>query len=285
MRVQFVLLCFLCAGFLPACETMDGTGGGILGGGGGVGGLPRLTEVNLLTLEQEKALGAEVAAQVEQQERVLQDPQLQAYIDQVGQRVASGVERRDVTYQFKVIDAPDTINAFALPGGYMYLYTGLLRMMENEAELASVMGHEIAHVSMQHHGRAMTRQYGIQFLTDLVLGKNPGGALRIARDFGTGAGMNFFSREQERESDTKGMQYMVRAGYRPEAMITFMQKMMAADQAAGGGGRRLAFLATHPATEARIQALTAQLQQFPPGQRQDLLNEEQYRAQVLNRLR
>src|SRR5690606_13798741 len=134
-----------------------------------------------------------VAAQVEAQERVLQDPALQAYIDQVGQRIAANVDRREVTYQFKVIDAPATINAFALPGGYMYLYTGLLRMMENEAELASVMGHEIAHVTSKHHGEAMTRQYGVQFISNLLLGQQPGAAGQMARDLAAGGAMNFFS--------------------------------------------------------------------------------------------
>ena len=215
---------------------------------------------------------------------MLQDPQLQAYIDQVGQRVAAVVERREVAYQFKVIDAPDTVNAFALPGGYMYLYTGLLRMMEDEAELASVMGHEIAHVSSKHHGEAMTRQYGMQLLSNIILGQEPAGAARVARDLALGGGMSYFSRENEREADTKGMQYMVRAGYQPDAMISFMHKMRAADQAAGQG-RRLAFLSTHPATDARIQALSAQLQKYPVDLRQqNVRNAAEYQAQVLQRL-
>jgi len=266
---------------LCGCESLDT--GGLLGGGGGGGGFS-LPSINLLSVEQEKQLGAQIAAEVEQQETVLQDPALQAYINQVGQRVAAVVERRDVVYQFKVIDAPDTVNAFALPGGHMYLYTGLLRLMENEAELASVMGHEIAHVSSHHHGEGMTRQYGVQMLSNIVLGQEPGGAARVARDLALGGGMSWFSRENEREADVKGMQYMVRAGYQPEAMITFMQKMLAADQAAGQP-RQLAFLSTHPATQARIQALTAQLQQVPPDQRQQTtLNTEQYRAQVLSKI-
>lgn len=263
---------------LPSCTTLEGEGG-LLGGGGG------LASLNMVSTEQEKQMGTEIAAQVEQQERVLADPGMQAYINQIGQRLAAVVERKDVNYQFKVIDNPETVNAFALPGGYMYIYTGLLKLVDNEAELASVMGHELAHVSSKHHGEALTRQYGMQIVSTLVLGDNPAPAAQIARDFAAGGGMNYFSRENEREADRKGMDYLVRAGYQPDAMVAFMQKMLAADQAAGQA-KQFAFFSTHPATQARIATLSQQAQQYPADLRQqNQLNAEAYQEQVLKKLR
>ncbi len=240
-------------------------------------------QLNLLTPEQERALGAEVAAEVERTEKVLDDPAIQAYINEIGQRLAAGVERQDVNYQFKVIDAPDTINAFALPGGYMYIYTGLMKLCENEAELASVMAHEIAHVSSYHHGESLTRAYGYQMLMSVVMGQSQNNLARLVAGFTGQTGMMYFSRQNEREADAKGMNYLVRAGYNPSAMAEFMEKMM---QATGGAqARNIPLFSSHPATQERVQNMRAQMQQYAPEVRQNNpFHAERYRETVLNRL-
>ena len=239
-------------------------------------------QINLLSPEQERELGAQVAAEVENTEKLLDDPAVQAYINEIGQRLVAGVERRDVDYQFKVIDAPDTINAFALPGGFMYIYTGLMKLCENEAELASVMAHEIAHVSSYHHGESMTRAYGYQMLMSVVLGRNQSNLARLVADFTGSTGMMYFSRQNEREADAKGMNYMVWAGYNPNAMTSFMQKMM---QATEGQARPIPLFSSHPATHERVQNMAAQAAQYPLEVRQNNpVYTERYRELVLNRL-
>lgn len=229
-------------------------------------------------------MGAQLAEQVKQQEKVLQDAQIQQYIDEIGARLIAAAPRQDVTYQFEVIDAPDTVNAFALPGGYLYVYTGLLKLCENEAELASVMAHEIAHVAAHHHGESFTRQYGVQILSDLVLGDNPHTAARVAADLlGTGVMMRY-SRDNEREADMLGMNMLVRAGYNPDGMVTFMRKLVAADQQSGGRG--LAIFASHPPSQERLQSLQYMANQYPLEMRQQAnLNAQRYQQIVLSRLK
>lgn len=230
---------------LSGCITLDGT-----------------RSLNLLSTQEEVAIGREISNEIEAKEKVLDDPALQQYLNEIGQRLVAGVERRDVEYRFKVIDAPETINAFALPGGFMYVYTGLMKFCDNEAELASVMAHEIAHVSAHHHGEALTRAYGIQLLSSIILGSNQAQAARIAGEFIAGMGMLYFSRQNEYEADAKGMEYLARTGYQPGAMVSFMQKLAQAEQG-GGGARRITLFATHPPISERIARLAVLEQQYP----------------------
>ncbi|MEX2016732.1 MAG: M48 family metallopeptidase [Candidatus Hydrogenedentales bacterium] len=231
------------------------------GGGGGI---------NLLSTEEELALGQKMAAQIEQEQPVLNDPAVQQYVDRIGQRlqavVPPGVDR-NINYQFKVIDAPDTVNAFALPGGYLYVYTGLMKLIENEAELAGVMAHEIAHVTAEHHGEQLTKQYGASFLASLLLGEDPGAIAQGVAQVTNYLVQAGYSREAEREADRIGADMLMRGGYNPNAMITFMQKMAAQSQAPGG--RIMAFISTHPLTQERIEYLQSQINTYPANVRAD----------------
>lgn len=258
------------------CATLDGP---VAGGSGGGPLLPR----NLLSTEDEIALGGQISAEVEKQERVLGDPALQQYVREIGARIARNAPRQDVPYTFTVIDNPTTVNAFALPGGHMYIYTGLLKLCENEAELASVMGHEISHVAAYHHGESMTRQYRIDLVTGVLLGSNRNGAVQMAADFAKAAGSARYSKNQEREADTMGLDLLFRAGYKPEAMMLFMEKMMAQEQQQGGRGMML--FSSHPATSERVNNLRAMIAQYPLDLRINAqLNSERYASEVLKRL-
>ncbi len=240
---------------------------------------------NLISSAEESEIGAKVAKEVEQKEKIRNDPAMQAYIQSIGQRVSAVAERKDVTYQFKVIDAPDTVNAFALPGGYMYVYTGLMKICDNEAELAGVMAHEIAHVSSYHHGEALTRAYGIQLVSSLLLGQNSGQLAQIAGDFISQSGMSYFSRQNEYEADAKGMDYLFRAGYQPEAMSAFMEKLGRQEQKAGGGPM-IKLFASHPPTAERVAHLNTQLQQYPADLREkNPTYAERYKKEALDRLK
>lgn len=240
---------------------------------------------NILTVEEEKKLGAELAEQVEKEEKILDDPIIQEYIDGIGERVSRQSPRQDVEYKFTVIEAPDTVNAYALPGGHMYIYTGLLHLAQNEAELASVMAHEIAHVAAEHHGEALTREYNMSILLGLIFGDTESGAAQAAQVVKSMRTLSF-SRAQEKESDTLGMEMMWRSGYRPDAMVDFMARMGEGQQMpSGAAGRFLTYLSSHPPTQARVDALRAQLSRYPAEERaQSPLYTERYVNTVHKRL-
>ena len=236
--------------------------------------------INLLSTQQEVELGRELADEIEQKEAIHEDEQLQAYVRDIGRDLARVAPRRDVDYQFTVIDEPDTVNAFALPGGHMYLYTGLMKLMENEAELAGVMAHEIGHVAARHHGERLTRMYGYNLLVSVLLGDDPGAAANIASHL---VEMNF-SRENEREADAIAVEMLWRAGYDPGAMLTFMEKMREQEQRRGAAPS-LPFLSSHPPTQERIALLRQHLARYPAEERaRRSANAAEYREQVLNRL-
>lgn len=240
---------------------------------------------NLLTTEEEVKIGNQVAGEVEQKEEVLNNAQVQAYVAGIGAKLAALAPRQDVAYEFKVIDSPDTVNAFALPGGKMYVYTGLMKLCRNEAELASVMAHEIAHVACYHHGEALTRQYLMSAVAGLALGENPEMVAEIAASLIGGGFTAYYSRDNEREADQVGMTILYQAGYRPDAMVTFMQKMLE-EEARSGGGHPLPIFSSHPPTQERMDYLTQMVGQYPYDVRlQRPIYVERYQQQALSRLK
>jgi len=243
-----------------------------------------LRNLNMLSTEEEIELGKQMSVEVEKQEKVLDDPEVQAYVDRIGKRLARVAPRRDVAYGFKVIDNPDVVNAFSLPGGFMYIYTGLMKICANEAELASVMGHEMGHVAGHHHGESMTRQYGYDMLMSVLLGKKPGGAGQMVKELLNVVRANRFSRENEREADAVGMEILFCAGYDPEAMLTFMNKLLDIERREG---RRnlLPIFASHPATQERMQRLAYLVNKYPSDMRANSPRyEDRYEKEILSRL-
>lgn len=237
---------FLCLGavVLTACATTTGR------------------DFNLISTEEEVALGKKFAGEVEQEEKVLDNADIQAYVRAIANRLAPAAPRhQELHYQVKVIDAPDTVNAFALPGGYLYVYTGLMKMCENEAELASVIAHEIGHVAAYHHGEMISRQVGFQMVAGMLLGQEPGAAAQVLATL-VGTGYNAaYSREQERQADGLGMEIMARAGYSPDGMVAFMHKLLEEDQRTGQ--RPLPIFSSHPPTAERLQRLQSQAARYP----------------------
>jgi beta-barrel assembly-enhancing protease len=224
---------------------------------------------NLLSTAQEVELGQQLSAEVEKKELVHSDSWLQQYVRDIGELLARQSVRQDVDYRFTVIDNPTTVNAFALPGGHMYVYTGLILLCESEAELAGVMAHEIGHVAGHHHGESLTRQMGAQMLVDVFLGPDAGASESQWAGLLNSVVQLRFSREQELESDRQGMRMMVQAGYNPVAMVQFMESMLQQEQQSGAA-RPLSFLSSHPATARRVEELRMLLQTYPPEVRSDL---------------
>ena len=224
---------------------------------------------NLLSTQQEIELGKKLSAEIEREQLVHSDATLQQYVRDIGARLARHSVRQDVPYTFTVIDNPDVVNAFALPGGHMYVYTGLILLVRSEGELASVMGHEIGHVAGHHHGESLTRTMGAQLLVDLFLGPEAQPTHQQIAGLLANTAQMKFGRGQELESDRQGMRMLVKAGYNPASMVAFMENMLQ-HEVASGGARPLPFLSSHPATARRVEELKLLLAEYSPEVRVDL---------------
>ena len=226
----------------------------------------------------EMQLGAQMAAQIGQMEKLHPDEGLQRYILEVAEPLArlSLKDRPGITYVLAVLDDDEQVNAFAAPGGYLFVYSGLLLMAENEAELAGVLAHEIGHVVGRHSANQLATRYGMEFLFRLALGTEPDEMAAMTSDWlGTGAAARF-SRDDEREADDYGFRYLLSAGYDPEGLLTFFEKI--GEFEARPGSDLDALMASHPATDERIERLRQKIAQAgDPGGR---LEAERYRQRT-----
>jgi len=228
---------------------------------------------------QEQAEGRRLHPQVLRQfGPALENPALQRYVDSVGQLLARTAERRDLQYTFTVVDT-DIVNAFAVPGGYIYITRGLLALFDSEAELAAVLGHELGHITALHYargrGQAILAQLGVLAAGILAGQAAPGsGAERIVGELGGKAAFAYlrsFSRENEYESDDLGIRYLARAGYDTGAVARMLGKLRAHGRLeAALAGRspdridRFDYTATHPAPLARIRRAAANAARTKP---------------------
>lgn len=215
-------------------------------GSGGAGNF------NLISIEEEWQLGAQLAQDVARQVRLNNDPAINSYVRSVGQRLVAQTPApfNQLPFEFHVVDDP-AINAFAIPGGHVYVNTGLIANADNAAELAGVMAHEISHVVARHSTEQISRQYGLSVLAGLVLGQNPGALQEITAQIIAGGALARFSREAEDEADELGIQTMARAGFNPIGMATMFEELLEHRQSQPG--RVEQFFSTHPLTEDRIR--------------------------------
>ena len=216
-------------------------------------------EIVLMSPAREASAGKEAAAQVREEMGLVEDPALLAYVRSVGARVAAHSPRKDVSYQFAIANMAET-NAFALPGGYIYVSRGLLALARSEDELANVLAHEVGHVAARHAAQRETQALGVGLLAmlgTLAAGAVGGaGAASAVSQLGQVAGAGLiasYSRDQERQADEVGQQMAKAAGYDPGGMATFLNAL---DQEAtlklDGKSRRPSFLDSHPATPERV---------------------------------
>lgn len=216
------------------------------GSGGGAG------DFNLISIEDEWQLGNQLAQEVASQVRFNNDPVLNQYVESVGRRIIAQTPApfNGLPWDFHVVEDP-AINAFAIPGGHVYVNTGLIAAAHNASELAGVMAHEISHVVARHSTEQISKQYGLSILAGLVLGQNPSQLSQLAAQIiGTGA-IARFSRDAEREADKLGIQYMAAAGFNPNGMVTMFETLLAKQQSEPG--RVEQFFSTHPLTEDRVR--------------------------------
>jgi predicted Zn-dependent protease len=222
------------------------------------------TSLIFIGSDTEVSIGQEMDASVRKDNKVLQDEAWQNYINEVGQKIVAVCDRKDIEYHFTVIDS-NIVNAFATPGGYLFFYTGLLKEMENEAELAAVVAHEISHVVARHSVKRLQAAMGVSLLEQLVFGQNQD-ALKVAVDIGLGLSFAGYSRSNENEADNFGIQYMTEAGYNPEGAITMFEKLANMSQGDPNFFEKLSM--SHPDTQDRIaksKALIASMKPLPEG--------------------
>ncbi|MGH7505095.1 MAG: M48 family metalloprotease, partial [Longimicrobiales bacterium] len=220
------------------------------------------TQLSLISEQQEIQMGREADQAIVAQLGLYPDESLQQYVQQLGAKLATVSERPDLPWTFRVVDDP-TVNAFALPGGFIYVTRGIMAYLESEAQLASVLGHEIGHVTARHSVEQMSRQQLAQ------IGLAVGTVLRpdLANVFdlaSTGLGLLFlkYGRDDERQSDDLGLRYMTRANYDPREMPEVFSLLEQVSQL-DGAGRVPEWLSTHPDPGNRRDRIAAEIAALP----------------------
>ena len=226
-----------------------------------------------ITRDQETQLGKDAAAQVEREMEVVKNAEVEAWLNQIGQQLAKTPQANAYPYYFKLVNE-NSINAFALPGGPMYVHTGLIRAADNESEVAGVLAHEMSHVALRHGAAQMSKQqtlgtiFGV--LGDLapVVGGGDGCSLWCqAIQMGAGLGGNSvlmrFSRGYEHDADLNGARMMSAAGYNPIELANFFEKLKATIGTASEPKGVQSWFASHPATGNRIEYVSQDIQFYP----------------------
>ena len=232
--------------------------------------------INFYSLEREMALGKGLAQEVERSSKLIDDPVVSEYVNRVGQNLVRNSDAK-VPFTIKVIDS-DVVNAFALPGGFFYVHSGLILRADSEAELAGVMAHEIAHVAARHGTKNATKGELAQMATIPLILLGPGGWA----GYGLYEGLNFaipmsflkFSRDAEFEADYLGLQYMYAAGYDPNSFVTFFEKVETEEKRQPGTVPK--FFSTHPPTPERVVAIQKEIGNVLPAREQYIVTTSEF---------
>lgn len=213
-------------------------------------------QLMLTSQGQENTLGYQAFSQIRHQYRPSQDPHINQMVNRVGRRIAEAANKPDYRWEFAAFQE-DTPNAFCLPGGKVGIFTGILKYTRDDAGLATVISHEVAHALERHAGERMSQgmmaQLGALGLGAAMSGANPAAASAAQQVYGLGANVGVllpYSRKQESEADQVGLILMAKAGYDPQAAVGFWQRMV---EGSKGRAKPPAFLATHPTDQRRIQ--------------------------------
>ena len=230
--------------------------------------------VNFYSLEKEIALGKQMAQEVEREAKLVNDPIVSEYVNRVGQNLVRNSDAK-VPFTIKVVDSEE-VNAFALPGGFFFVNSGLVLKADNEAELAGVMAHEIAHVAARHGTRQATRGEIANYATLplIFMGGWAGYAIQGAASAIVPLGFLKFSRGFEAEADQLGLQYLFKSGYDPTAFVDFFEKIETLERTKPGALSKV--FSTHPMTEDRIKAAQLNIQQNLGSRPEYVLNTSEF---------
>ncbi|HEU5402525.1 MAG TPA: M48 family metallopeptidase [Terriglobales bacterium] len=229
---------------------------------------------NLYSIEKEQALGREMAREMDSNARILKDPVIDEYINRLGQNLVRNSDAR-VPFTIKVVE-DDEVNAFALPGGYFYVNTGLIMAADSESELAGVMAHEIAHVAARHATRNMTKGeiWNFASIPLIFVGGPVGFAVQEAAGLALPMSFLKFSRDAEREADLLGIEYEYKAGYDPTSFVSFFEKLKAQEK------HKQNFIAkafsTHPMTADRVERAQREIAEYLPPRPQYIVDTSEF---------
>ncbi|MEW5975326.1 MAG: M48 family metallopeptidase [Acidobacteriota bacterium] len=229
---------------------------------------------NFMSLEKEIALGKQLAQEIERQVKLVNDPEITEYVSRVGQNIVKNSDAK-VPFTIKVVDS-DEINAFALPGGFFYVNSGLITAADEESEVAGVMAHEIAHVAARHGTEQYTKGTIANYATLplIFLGGGLGYGLYNAAGFLIPLQFLHFSRKAETEADFLGLQYMYKTGYDPSGFVSFFEKIQAQEKKKPG--KLAKAFSTHPPTGDRIEKTQANIATILPERDQYVINTSEF---------
>ena len=212
---------------------------------------PVVQNFNIISVEDEKKIGVEVRQEISKEMVIVNDPGMNNRVRSLGQRIVQALPRRDFDYQFYVVKE-DSPNAFTIPGGAIYVHTGLLKFADDN-ELAGVLSHELGHAYARHPAKGLSRAYGVEYLTSLLFKGQPSGFQGIALQLAKGGVLLKYSREDEYQADELGYTFLRRAGMPTSGLLTFFRKLQNLQR----GGVAIPFLSSHPPTPDRIARLEA----------------------------
>ena len=234
--------------------------------------------INIFTVEDDKQLGLQMQQEIQgnptdypllsESQYVESYQHIRAVRDAI---LATGEVAFDIEFAWEVhiIRDDSVLNAFCTPGGYIYFYTGLIKFLDNDAEFAGVMGHEMSHAARRHSTQQLTKAYGLQVLLSVVLGQNPGLLAQMAADLAAGVTMLAFSRDDEYEADEYAVRYLYKTTYDARGVAGFFEKL-------DGSQNPPEFLSTHPSPENRVEKILETWQEL--GGKEGQFYEAEYQA-------
>ena len=233
-----------------------------------------------VSLEQEWQVGQQMADQVAQQVRFVNDPVANSYVRSVGERIHAQTPMANLPFTFHIVDDPN-INAFSIPGGHVYVNRGLITSSNKADELASVLAHEISHNVARHVVKQIERQQQISAIGGILLGQSPGALQEIVAQIVAGGAMARFSRADEKEADELGLRFMTAAGYNPQGMVDMFHTLQAQEKSQPG--KVAQFFMDHPLTQDRINDIQSRVGGMASSS--GLITDEPEFHEVKNRLR
>jgi predicted Zn-dependent protease len=230
--------------------------------------------INFISLEKEIQMGRQMAAEIERQIKLLDDPTITEFVNRVGQNIVRNSDAK-VPFTIKVVES-DEINAFALPGGFFYVNTGLIMAADDESELAAVMAHEIAHVTARHgtENASKAQLVNIASIPLIFMGGVAGFGIRQAAGFLIPMQFLQFNRKAEGEADYLGVQYLYKTGYDPGAAVSFFEKLQAKETARPGSISKM--FSTHPPTGDRIEATKVNIEAVLPDREEYVVTTSEF---------
>ena len=217
-------------------------------------------QINVISIQDEWQLGQQLERDLARELRLVDDRAALAYVNDVGQRIVRQTEMANLPWKFHLV-ANREVNAFNIPGGHVYVNTGLIAEADDAAEFAGVLAHEISHGVSRHGTEQLSRAYGISILGGILLGQNPAAYQQILAQIVAQGSLARFSRSAESEADRLGIRYMYGAGFDPRGLVDIFRQLLATRQRQPGSVER--FFSTHPLTEERLAEAQREIDSLP----------------------